>query len=75
MDTVIGTTFPIENYYSRNRLLTEYLHFNNSIVTSSEKIDKIKGTEEFAAMPEYPKHGCTKLIDGILVVKLNCYDN
>lgn len=44
----------------------------NFVAETSEEIQEIASTQEFANMPEYPADGSIKEINGIIVVKFNC---
>ncbi len=58
---------------NRDRFIQIFLGIDTGDVTM-EKKEKLMATDEFKNMPSYPADGCTGIIDGIFVVKLNEYD-
>ncbi len=58
------------NIYSRGRLETWFHGFSHGWV-SLEETEKLKATEEFAAMPAYPADGSIRTINGVITVKLS----
>ncbi|MDL2310585.1 hypothetical protein LJC13_01240, partial [Peptostreptococcaceae bacterium OttesenSCG-928-C18] len=74
---ITGIDMPRDfNFMGESLTYREYLRNMlgvNLIYPGKDKEEEIKLSQDFIEMPDFPKEGCIKKIDGILVVKISEY--
>lgn len=65
-----GNSFDFLNVYSRNDFIRNLVGYSFA-TASDEETNELMEKEETQKMPSYPDYGSIKVIDGILVVKLD----
>ena len=69
MEVYGGNARYLVNSYARNKFINAYIGFDVPMV-EQERIEELSSLPEIQQMPCYPDDGSIKVVDDILVIKL-----